>query len=117
MSYDVELIDETGDVITVDEKHYIRGGTYQVGGSNELSLNITYNYYPHFRETLGENGIRSIYGKKAIDTIPILAEAAKQLKDDISEDYWEPTEGNAREALLQLIQLATMAPDGVWAGD
>lgn len=30
---------------------------------------------------------------------------------------WEPTEGNAKRALLQLLAMARMRPDGVWNGD
>lgn len=31
--------------------------------------------------------------------------------------YWEATEGNAKRALLQLLAMARMRPDGVWDGD
>lgn len=37
--------------------------------------------------------------------------------DEVSGDYWEPTEGNAKRALLQLLAMARMRPDGVWNGD
>ena len=40
-----------------------------------------------------------------------------RLADDVSEDYWEATEGNAKRAILQLVALAKMRPDGVWDGD
>jgi hypothetical protein len=68
---------------------------------------------------LGEGGIRGIYGKTAGESIPILEEAAQKLRaESFSEDYWEPTEGNARKALLDLQVLAKMAPpDAVWEGD
>ena len=39
------------------------------------------------------------------------------LGDDVSSNYWEPTEGNAKAALLKLIALAEMRPDGIWDGD
>jgi hypothetical protein len=51
------------------------------------------------------------------DSIPILEKAIAQLGDDVDEDYWEPTEGNAKRALSQLLALAKMRPDGVWTGD
>jgi hypothetical protein len=35
----------------------------------------------------------------------------------VHEDYWEATEGNAKRALLQLMALSRMRPDGVWDGD
>ncbi len=51
------------------------------------------------------------------ESIPVLQAAAEQLADDVSEDYWEATEGNAKRAILQLVALAKMRPDGVWDGD
>jgi hypothetical protein len=65
----------------------------------------------------GEKGIRSIYGKTGAETAEILRDAAAQLADDTVEDYWKPTEGNAKLALLQLAAMAQMRPDGVWDGD
>jgi len=51
------------------------------------------------------------------ESIPVLKSAAEKLGDDVSDNYWEPTEGNAKTALLQLIALAQLRPDGIWAGD
>jgi hypothetical protein len=39
------------------------------------------------------------------------------LDDDVSEDYWEATEGNVRVALSGLLFLAQRAPQGIWKGD
>lgn len=58
MGYGIYINDpETGEVIEIDEPHHIIGSTYQLGGSTELHLNITYNYSPFFyrKETLGES--------------------------------------------------------------
>lgn len=118
MSYDISLVDPVSKkVLDLDTPHHMRGGTYAVGGTTEASLNVTYNYSKHFIRVLGDGGIRSLYGKSAVDSIPMLEKAIAQLGDDISEDYWEPTEGNAKRALLQLYTLAKMRPDGVWDGD
>jgi hypothetical protein len=119
MSYDIELLDPvTRNVIELDSTHQMRGGTYAIGGSNRAELNITYNYAPHFYRHLdSESGIRSIYGKTGAETIPALESAAGKLGDDVDDDYWRPAEGNAKRALLQLIAMAKLRPDGVWAGD
>lgn len=118
MSYDIELVDPvTKKVLELDSPHFMRGGTYAVGGTTEASLNVTYNYSKHFTRVLGAGGIRSLYGKSAVDSIPMLEKAIAQLGDDVSEDYWEPTEGNAKRSLLQLYTLAKMRPDGIWDGD
>lgn len=64
-----------------------------------------------------KKGIRTIYGMSGAESIPILENAINQLGDDASPDYWEPTEGNAKRALLQLLAMAKMRPDGIWDGD
>ena len=120
MSYDIELLDPiTKKVIELNDPHFVRGGTYAVHGTKRLELNITYNYSKHFKwlGELGEKGIRSIYGKTAQESIPILMGAAARLKNDVSEDYWKATEGNAKWALMQLLSIAEMRLDGIWDGD
>ena len=118
MSYDIELIDPVSrTVLELDNAHTMRGGTYCIGGSNEAKLNVTYNYSPHYRRVMGDGGIRSIYGKSGAESIPILTAAIGALGDEVNPDYWTPTEGNAKRALVQLRTLAQMRPDGIWSGD
>ena len=118
MSYDISLHDPvTREVPCADMPHDMRGGTYCVGGTRELWLNVTYNYARHFRRVLGEKGIRSIYGMTGAESIPVLEDAASRLADDASDDYWDATEGNAKRALLQLAAMARLRPDGIWDGD
>ena len=118
MSYDIKLVDPiTGMVLELDAPHHMRGGTYAVGGTTDAHLNVTYNYYDHYKKTFGEKGIRSIYGMTGADSLPILQKAISGLGDDVDSDYWKPTEGNAKRALVQLMALAKMRPDGVWSGD
>lgn len=123
MSYDISIIDpETKKTIEVEHKHTISGGTYALGGTKELWLNITYNYGPFYYQVFGDLGIESLYGKVARDTIPILKAAIKMLIDlddgQRSEDYWAVTPDNARKALEGLLGLAFLAPSyGVWDGD
>lgn len=119
MSYDISLVDPiTKETLKTETQHQLTGGTYLIGGTDELWLNVTYNYSPHFYRLIDpKDGIRSLYGKTGAESIPILKEACGKLKDDVSDDYWEPTEGNAKAALLKLIAMAQMRPDGVWDGD
>lgn len=118
MSYDIELVDNDGEVVALDEPMDLRGGTFIVGGTSRAWFNITYNYSKYFYDVLGKDGIRSIYGKTVAETLPILEEAAAKLGTDTDPDYWKATEGNARNALLGLITLAKSAPpDSVWRGD
>jgi hypothetical protein len=137
MSYDLYLVDPvTQETLTLAEPHFMRGGTYAVGGDTHAHLNITYNYAKHFCRVFEElpaprplaprwlheqdepvGGIRTLYGLSGAESLPLLDQAIALLGDDVSDNYWEATEGNAKRALMQLRALATMRPDGVWDGD
>lgn len=119
MSYDISLTDPvTHEVINIDDKHFMRGGTYVLDGTTELHLNITYNYSQYYYKYIDAKlGIRKIYGMTGLDSIPLLESAANSLGDDVDNDYWNPTEGNAKRPLLHLIVMAKMRPDGIWDGD
>ena len=118
MSYYICLLDENEEVIKLDKPRVMRMGTMQMDGETEAHINITYNYGQIFRDTIDKDqGIRWLYGKKAKDTVDTLITAMTRLKDDFSEDYWEATEGNAKLALMNLLELAWMYPDGIWDGD
>lgn len=118
MGYDISLRDPvTGETLEASAPHQIRGGTYAVGGTTELWLSVTYNYAEHFYRVLGEEGIRSIYGKTGAESIPMLQAAMAQLGDDVDPDYWKSTEGNAKRSLAGLLAFAQLRPDGVWNGD
>lgn len=120
MSYDIYLRDpETNEVIeTSNDLSWLRGGTYAVGGSKELWLNVTYNYGKFYYKTIDKDqGIRYIYGMSGKDSVPILMDAMSDLGDDVTDNYWDATEGNAKKALLMMVLMATLAPKGVWDGD
>ncbi len=118
MSYDISLIDPVSkETLLLDVPHTMKGGTYAIGGTREASLNVTYNYAPHFYRVVGEKGIRTLYGMTGAESVPLLERAAEMLADDVDENYWKSTEGNAKRALLDLANLARLCPDGVWYGD
>lgn len=126
MSYDINLLDPiTKEVIEINDAHFLRGGTYQMGGSKELTLNITYNYseilhrviQPKNTPSEYKTGIRSLYGMTALEAVLILEAAISNLKDDVDEDYWKATEGNAKRALNNLLTMCKMRPDAIIDGD
>lgn len=132
MSYDIQLVDPvTRETLRAPDPHFIRGGTYCVGresedgefepGDTRLSLNITWNYSEHFYRVFpggkDSKGVRTIYGLTGAESLPVLEAAIAQLGDDVDENYWTSTEGNAKRALCGLRALAQMRPDGVWDGD
>jgi len=119
MSYDIYLKDPvTKKTIELDTPHDMTGGTYCVGGTTEAWLNITHNYGALYYEHLHfEKGIRCIYGMTGAESIPVMEAAASALKNNVDPNYWAATEGNAKFALLKLIALAKLRPDGIWDGD
>lgn len=118
MSYDIDLTDPvTHETLQADEKHQMKGGTYALGGDTALSLNVTYNYGRHYSRVFGKGGIRKLYGMTGAESIPLLKAAIAKLGDDVDDDYWNPTEGNAKAALCQLLAMAQMRQDGIWEGD
>lgn len=118
MSYDIYLRDAaTKETALVPDGHDLRGGTYVMGGTGEAWLNVTYNYYPHFHRVFGDKGIRVIYGMTGADSIPLLVAGIAKLGDNVSDDYWAATEGNAKAALMNLLALARSCPLAIWDGD
>lgn len=115
MSYDCRLVDPvTKECLHSPVPHHITGGTYAVGGTDELWVNITYNYGPIYRRVMGGGLYDTIDGKLAAETIPMLQEAISKLGDNVSSNYWDSTEGNAKKALYKLLAIAQMRPDGMW---
>jgi hypothetical protein len=123
MGYGLTLVHPvTRETLELDTPHQMRGSTYAIGGDTRLSLSVTYNYanryYPLIPETEDARGsLWALHGMSAVDSIPILERAISLLGDDVSDDYWEATEGNAKVALVQLLTMAKLRPDGVWEVD
>lgn len=126
MSYDINLLDPISkEIIEINDAHFLRGGIYKMGGSKELTLNITYNYseilhrviQPENTPSEYKTGIRSLYGMTALEAIPILETAISSFKNDVDEDYWKATEGNVKRALNNLLTMCKMRPDAIIDGD
>lgn len=121
MSYDVYLVDPlTKEPLHHFEVHHAAGGTYAVGGTTELWLNITYNYSSILRRVLTSaekdtKGVQLLQGMRAADSLLLLDAALAQLsEEEPSSNYWECTDGNVRVALEHLRQFAHLYPEGVW---
>ena len=140
MSYDISLCDPvTKDTLEMDVPHQMKGGTYALGGTTEMWLNITYNYANwYYKDGVFPNGndksrgIRTIYGMSGAESIPVLKNAIsvlENLTEDISDEdrercekqgatgYWMPTRENAIRPLYSLLAFAQIRPDGIWEGD
>ena len=92
MSYDISLCDPiTKEPLETDVPHMMQGGTYAVGGTTEMWINVTYNYARWYYKdyAFGENGIRSIYGLSGAESIPVLEQAISGLQsseEDLTEE-------------------------------
>lgn len=120
MSYYICLTDpKTSETLRADTPMRITGANIAVGGTPYFEVSITYNYGKFYRlpETFGPLGIRALYGLSAAESIPMLERAISALAGKPSDDYWEACPGNARAALVQLLTMARMRPDGIWYGD
>lgn len=110
MSYDICIENQNHETVAIPERHDLKGGTYCIGGTNRLELNVTYNYSDIFCRLFGENGIHFISGKDIRETIIPLHEAIKKLGDVVpDENYWKSCDGNVKVALENLCLLADFA--------
>lgn len=111
MSYDIYFVDpKTGATIQLEEEHHFGGGTYAVAppdmvtpNTREAWLNVTYNYGKHFH-------FRDLDGKNVEEVLHLLTDGMLKLGDEMDADYWKPTEGNVKKALIELLRLANRVP-------
>ena len=113
MSYDMGF-----DCGPLDAKHQERGGTYEIGGTTEPHLNITYNYSQFFFQHWPNKGIRCLYGLTAAQVSAEIEKVLPAMRGEPSVSYWDATEGNAKAALQSLLRLADLCPENaVLSGD
>lgn len=106
MSWDIDLDYPDGREIQVDIHE--EGGTYALGGTDQASLNVTYNYGKHF-------DFNKLDGRTAEDCIPEMEEAVKELGTERDSDYWKATPGNAGYAVSILLGWARQHPKAVFS--
>lgn len=111
MSFDISIVDPAkpdDGPLTWLMPLSLRQGTYPLGGSQLLELNVTYNYSQFFN-------FKGLDGQLVCLTLDSIAFAMTKLKPEPPDsDYWKPTHGNARDALRNLLILASFAPEGRW---
>ena len=124
MSYDIHLTERvSGETIKLPIKHMMIGGTYQADYDEKAKtftptaiqdawLNITYNYSNYYYEAAeGDDrfygaedwndggyhnlGIRGIYGKTGLESIPMLRDLASRIESKYKKDgEWITTKRN-----------------------
>jgi hypothetical protein len=109
MSYDVDIIDpHTKEVVSIEKKHDLRGGIFVVGGTRELTYNITYNYCVNYDACLFS--IHDLNKKTIKETMGKLKEVEYKLQGKPDDNYWKSSDGNAKKAVQDLITLSELAP-------
>lgn len=119
MSWWVYLEGEDG---AVQVAPHMEGGTVEIGGTQDASMNVTYNYGEVFRlvwpSNLGNSGAlkEMIDGRTGRESAPVLAVAVAKCGNasPYREDYWAPTIGNAKRALEVLLAWARQHPEATW---
>lgn len=97
-----------------EKPEFLKGGTYALFTCQDLWINVTYNYSLFYNKFLNA-GLEYFHDMPVKKSLPILENIRDNLNDDVSSNYWQPTEGNAKKAIKGLIYLAQIAPeDSVW---
>jgi hypothetical protein len=110
MSYNLTIKNQNGETVFIPEKHDLKGGTYCIGGTNELTLNITGNYWKIFQRIFGEKGTDVLTRKPLREVLPLIDKGIEDLGDAIpSDDYWKACDGNVKRCLLDLKTLVELA--------
>lgn len=110
MGFSMRIVRRDGTDVVLPEKHDIAGGTYAIGGTASAWLYVTYNYAPIFFRVIGGEGLRTLHGMEIRKAKPLLEQAIAALGDaEPDADYWNPTDGNARKALVNLHRLSELA--------
>lgn len=115
MGYDIKLLDKNKKIVQSERALYSLGGYFDKTGIHEMECGITYNYSSVLNKVFPDSkGIKYLNNRIARDTYSVLGNAINKLQDNYSNDYFEPTEGNVKKALLSLYQMALRKPDAVW---
>lgn len=122
MSHDIDLTCPCCSRPMEMRKKFTDGGTYVWGGSDECSLNVTYNYAELYVDVFPDEGLTNgriswLYGKTGAETADVLRRGVELLGTERDDDYWQATAGNAGAALGRLLSFAEAHPEGVWEGD
>jgi hypothetical protein len=116
MSYDIYVVDENKETITLEKPHQLRGGTYCESGTTEAHYNITYNYsVVYYMVFPRRKSIGLLDGKTLQQADTIILKAMSKMPDFSKRpregNYWEPTPQNAWWALRDLHELFSLIPE------
>ena len=112
MSYDITIVDKQGDAAQFPARTLPHGSKYRLIRSKaegdqpaDVAISITYNYSGAYYYVWPEAGIRVLDEMPILEAMPKLESAVWALGTQRSDDYWEPTDGNAGAALNDVLTL------------
>lgn len=108
MSYDCGLNDPvTGERLSTNFNHQMYGGTYAIGGTNELWVNVTSNYGRYYNESTdgdkrwlvrvrGEDryGLPGLAGHTGAESIPMLKDCIRKIEAKYKDSLGHWLSGN-----------------------
>ena len=88
---------------------FIEGGTYVPAGTDEASVNITYNY-SKFYGMFWTHNLYGLDGLRIDKASELLVQAIEELGTEKDTNYWKATAGNAGAALQTLLNVIQACP-------
>lgn len=130
MGWDISIVDGDGKVVKAHQKHQISGGTYAVGGQEELQISETFNYSSTLKGLFPSKHVYDeiLYGVWVLDGLavedakPLLVRAVNKLIEEAvaegvslmpHDNYWEPVLGNVLAMLMRMLELSRLG-NGYW---
>lgn len=125
MGYGISVTKD-GEVCHAGENLPYEGSNVCIGGTDRMSMTVTYNYGGLLREALGGDGVRDLDGCNVKCTVQKLKDAIGKLsgmddapwiekcekKGEDPSSYWTETPSNVKKALEGMLWMAEKAPDG-----
>lgn len=91
----------------VQVRPHSEGGTYDIDGTDEAEMDVTYNYSSKFN-------FRGLHGRTGEETLQELTETVIELGNAREGGYWQDTDGNVGYACSVLAVWASENPQATW---
>jgi hypothetical protein len=110
MGYDIRVTKD-GEVCHAGENLPYEGSNVCIGGTDRMSITITYNYRGLLRETLGGDGVRDLDGCNVKCTVQKLKDAIEKLSGMDDAPWIEKKRRKLDEAISRLTDESLGSPE------
>ena len=118
MGYDVDFVDENGELFELKIPHHV-GGIQREGGMSRTYMSVTYNYYWFYKEFLDKRkGFEWLHGKLGKVVLPRIKKVVKYFDEKYNvtitneQNYWVDSMNNCLLPLRELIRWCELYPEG-----